>query len=54
MTLKLPGFTITALLQEGKKSFICRGIRDVDSCPVIVKGLLPTRCAPKKYQATEA
>jgi PAS domain S-box-containing protein len=44
VTLKLPGFTITTWLQEGTKVFICRAIRDVDGCPVIVKGLRPQHC----------
>ncbi|MDZ8187728.1 MAG: AAA family ATPase [Nostoc sp. ChiSLP02] len=44
MNLKLPGFTITSWLQEGTKTFTCRAIRDVDGCPVIVKGLRSEQC----------
>ena len=50
MTLNLPGFTITALLQEGTKSLTYRAIRDVDHRPVIVKGLRSEQCTPQNIQ----
>lgn len=50
MTLELPGFTITTCLQEGTKTFICRAIRNIDGCPVIVKGIHSQQCTPRNIE----
>jgi len=42
----LPGYTTTALLQEGKKTILYQGIRTGDRCPVIIKGLHSEQCTP--------
>jgi len=42
----LPGYTTTALLQEGKKTILYQGIRTGDRRPVIIKGLHSEQCTP--------
>jgi serine/threonine protein kinase len=46
----LPGFTTTAVLQEGKKAVLYRAIRVVDDCPVIIKGLRSEQCTPRNIE----
>jgi len=46
----LPGYTTTAVLQEGKKAVLYQAIRVVDGCPVIIKGLHSEQCTPRNIE----
>ena len=50
MTLTLPGFITSELLQEGTKSLIYRGVRVEDGCPVVIKSLGPEQCTTRNVE----
>jgi predicted ATPase/signal transduction histidine kinase len=53
VTLTLPGFIVTDLLQEGTKSLIYRGVRVEDNCPIVIKGLRPEQCTTRNVEQLE-
>ncbi|WP_199333414.1 AAA family ATPase [Oculatella sp. FACHB-28] len=50
VTLTLPGFITSELLQEGTKSLIYRGVRVEDNCPVVIKSLRPGQCTTQNVE----